>query len=103
MNNRTQKSRHATEERVDFIPATIHGLKTSLTAIIVSSELLADELQVGEGSVPGRLIQSIIRNAHNIDERLSLLSKGARWQAGDFQFQPETVEIGQIIHSKQGA
>ena len=32
------------EEKLDFVDATTHELKTFLTAIIVSAELLADEL-----------------------------------------------------------
>ena len=87
------------EERVDFIDAAIHELKTSLTAIIVSAELLADELRPDEKSVLGRLIQSIIRNAHSIDGRLSLLSETGGLLAEDSRFQPEPVEIGQVIRN----
>jgi len=83
---------------VEFISATTHELKTSLTAIIASADLLADELQLVKDDVPGRLIQSIIRNARCIDERLSHFSEMARLLTGDFQFQPESVEIGQVIH-----
>jgi len=91
--------RGQSKEKVSLIDATIHELKTSLTAIIVSSELLADELQPDKESTTGRLIQSIIRNAHGIDERLSLLSEIARLRDGDFRAQPEPVEIKQVIHS----
>ena len=87
------------EEKLDFVDATIHELKTSLTAIIVSVELLAEELQPDEQSVLGRLIQSIIRNAYSIDERLSLLSETGGLLAGNSQLHPEPVEIGQVIHN----
>ena len=65
------------KEGMEFIAATTHELKTPLTAIIVSAELLSDELQLGKNGVAGRLIQSIIRNAHSIDEKLSQFSKMA--------------------------
>ncbi len=39
---------------VDFITANIHELKTSLTAIIVSAELITDELQPVEDSPTGK-------------------------------------------------
>jgi len=81
------------KERMEFISATTHELKTSLTAIIASAELLADELQLQEKSVPGKLIQSIIRNAHSIDDKLSHFPEMARLVAGDFQLQPEPVKI----------
>ena len=87
------------EEKLDFVAATMHELKTSLTGIIVSAELLADDLQPEGKSVLGRLIQSIIRNAHSIDERLSLLSETGGWLAENSRFQPEPVEIGQAINN----
>ncbi len=87
------------EEKGDFVAAIIHELKTSLTAIIASAELLADELQPDEKSTTGRLIQSIIRNAHSLNEKLSLPSEIAKFRVEDFRFQPELVEIGQVIRN----
>ena len=87
------------KKRMEFISVTIHELKTSLTAIIASAELLSDELQLDKKSVSGRLIQSIIRNAHSIDERLSRFSEMAKLLAGDLRLQLEPVEIGQVIHN----
>ncbi len=86
------------KKRKEFISVTTHELKTSLTAIIASAELLSDELQPDKKSVQGRLIQSIIRNAHSIDERLSHFSEMAQLLAGDLRLQLEPVEIGQVIH-----
>ncbi len=86
-------------EKMEFIATTTHELKTSLTAIIASAELLSDELQMDRKNVSGRLIQSIIRNAHSIDERLSRFAEMAKLLAGDFQLQLEPVEIGQAIHN----
>ncbi len=85
------------EGSLDFLDATVHELKTSLTAIIVSAELLADELNPEEKSVLGRLIQSIIRNAHSIDERLSLFSETGGLVVENSRFHPESVAIGQVI------
>ena len=87
------------EDRIDSIAATKHELKTSLTAIMVSAELLADELQVDEKSAPGRLIQGIIRNAHAMNESLSHFSEMAGLIAGDLQLQLEPIEIKQVIYS----
>ena len=83
--------------RVYFLDAAMHELKTPLTAIIVSAELLAEELKPGEKSVPGRLIQSIIRNAHSIDEKLSLFSKTGGLLPDESRFHPTSVAIGQVI------
>jgi len=84
---------------IEFISATVHELKTPLTAIIASAELLAEELQLEKESTESRLIQSIIRNARNIDERLSHFSEMSRLLVGDLRFQPEPVEVQGIIRS----
>ena len=88
-----------TEKKIDFITATVHELKTALTAIIASAELLADELQVDEKDAQGRLIRSVIRNAHHIDARLSRFSEMAvPLQALALRLQLEPVDIKEIIH-----
>ena len=83
----------------EFISATIHELKTSLTAIIAAAELLADELQQGEKSLIGKLIRSIIRNAHSIDEKLPHALEVQRLLTGNLQLKPEPVAIEQVIHN----
>lgn len=86
-------------EGIEFISATVHELKTPLTAIITSVELLAEELQPEEGSTEGRLIQSIIRNARSIDERLSQFSEMSRLLVGDLRVQPELIKLQDIIRN----
>ena len=102
MQNLKPKTNQVTEQdeqRIGFGDATVHELKTLLTAIIVSAELLADELQMDQQSMPIRLTQNIIRSAHSLDEKLSHFSEMAGLLAGDFSFQPEYLEIGPVIHS----
>ncbi len=77
--------------------AIMHELKTSLTAIIVSAELLADQLKPVEKSVLDRLIQSIIRNAHSIDGRLTILSEAEGLLLDNSKFQPQPVIIPAIV------
>ncbi len=87
------------EEKVDLVSAITHELKTSLTAIIASAELLADELRPSEESAHWKLIQSIIRNAHQLNERVSFFAELPRPPMENFQFQPEHVEIKEIINN----
>jgi len=97
-----QKSKQMTgqeKNRVEFISATVHELKTSLTPIIASAELLADEFKLDDKSVTAKLIQNIIRNAHSLDEKLSNYAEMAGLLTGDFPFQPELLKIGEVIHS----
>jgi signal transduction histidine kinase len=74
-----------------------HELKTSLTAILASAELIADELHPDEGSVQWKLLQAIIRNAHRLDERITAFAEMPRQPMEDFQFRPEALDIGQIV------
>ncbi len=100
MDNRGAKSSQTIgQNEGDFVTAATHELKTSLTAIIASAELLADELQPDEKSTPGRLIQSIIRNAHSLDEGLSRFPEMVTLLRGDRQLQLEPTEIRQVIHN----
>ena len=102
MQNLKQNTNQITEQgekRIGFGDATVHELKTLLTAIIVSAELLADELQMYQKSMSLRLTQNIIRNAHSLDEKLTNFSEMAGLLAGDFSFQPEQIEIEPVIHS----
>jgi len=85
-------------KKFGFGDATVHELKTLLTAIIVSAELLSEELQSEHKSMPLRLIQNIIRNAHSLDEKLTNFSEMTGLLSGEFSFQPELLELGPIIH-----
>ena len=85
-------------KKIGFGDATVHELKTLLTAIIVSAELLVEELQSTHGSMPLRLTQNIIRSAHSLDEKLSHFSEMAGLLSGEFSFQPELLEIEPIVH-----
>ena len=87
------------KNRVEFVSATVHELKTSLTPIIASAELLADELHPDDKSLPAKLIENIIRNAHRLDEKLSNFAKMSGLLTGDFPFQPELIEVEPLIQS----
>ena len=87
------------EERIEFLEAAVHELKTCLTAIIVSTDLLADELQPDENSVLGSLVTSIDRNAHSISEGLSILSEAGRLLSQDSRLHIEAVDMREVIHS----
>ncbi|MFC1903272.1 sensor histidine kinase [Chloroflexota bacterium] len=99
LKQKTSQIKERDEQKINFGDATIHELKTSLTAIIVSAELLAEELQHDAKSMPARLTQNIIRNAHSLDEKLTNFSEMVGLLAGEFPFQPEDVEIKPVIHS----
>jgi len=86
--------------RVDFIDAITHELKTSLTAIIASADLLNEELHLDRDSVLDKLVQSILRNAHTMNDELTRLSQAS---SGDLvaglQLQLEPVGVGEVIRN----
>ena len=82
---------------IGFGDATVHELKTLLTAIIVSAELLAEEIQSDHKELPLRLTQNIVRNAHSLDEKLTNFSEMTGLLSGELSFQPEMLDIGPII------
>jgi signal transduction histidine kinase len=84
--------------RTDYTATIMHELKTPLSAIIVSAELLAEELELDEKSTTGRLVDSIVRNAHRLKERLSDLSKVTQWLVADVDLNPEPLDLGRLIH-----
>ena len=84
--------------RTDYTATIMHELKTPLSAIIVSAELLSEELELDEKSITGRLVDSIVRNSHRLKERLSDLSKVTQWLVADVHLNPEPLDLGQLIH-----
>jgi signal transduction histidine kinase len=85
-------------KKIGFGDATVHELRTLLTAIIVSAELLGEELQTQSTGITQRLTQNIIRNAHSLDEKLTNFSEMTGLLSGEFSFKPELLDIGPIIH-----
>jgi len=84
-------------DRIGLDAATVHELKTYLTAIIASAELLADEMQIDENEMLGRLINGIIRNGHNMNDKLTMLSEINKTQTDDLNSKLEAVEIKSVI------
>jgi PAS domain S-box-containing protein len=67
------------KKRVEFTRALVHELKTPLTSVIASSDLLASELPEG---LPLRLVKNIARGAHDLHKRIDELLDLARGEMG---------------------
>lgn len=99
MDSVTEDATPESRRRIDYTATIMHELKTPLSAIIVSAELLAEELELDEESTTGRLIYSIIRNAHRLKERLSDLAKVTQWLVAEVRLNPETIDLGRLFHA----
>ncbi|MCJ7604671.1 MAG: HAMP domain-containing histidine kinase [Dehalococcoidales bacterium] len=85
------------EEWLRFIDTLAHELKTPLTSIIAGAGLLAEELQDTVDESCSRLIQTIIRNADTLENRLAELLDIVKTGSGTIQLQPEPVDIKSLI------
>ncbi|MBM4462595.1 MAG: PAS domain S-box protein [Chloroflexi bacterium] len=77
------------KKRVDFTRGLVHELKTPLTSVIASSELLASELP--EGPLL-RMARNISRSADNLNKRVDELLDVARGEMGMLQLSLTTVD-----------
>lgn len=83
------------QRRIEFTRALVHELKTPLTPILASSELLATELH-------DEPWLSIARNIHhgasNLNKRIDELLDLARVEIGMLRVNPKPLDAGQLLH-----
>ena len=84
------------ERRVFFARALVHELKTPLTPILASSELLASELKQEPFL---SLAQNIHRGASNLNRRIDELLDLARVEIGMLQINVSTVDASALLRS----
>jgi len=85
------------KQKTEFLHGVAHELKTPLTAIISSSELLRTELSSTTPSQRQKLIRNINRSAWLMDKRVTELLDLAKMQVGSLELKSESLEIGIII------
>jgi K+-sensing histidine kinase KdpD len=83
-------------QKTAFLHTVAHELKTPLTAIISSSELLTDEEPVPD-KIRERLVNNIRQSAESMDKRVSELLDLARTEIGVLHIQPEPMFINDLI------
>jgi signal transduction histidine kinase len=79
-----------------FINVVVHELKTPLTPILASGELLAEELGTSQG-VLLELVTNILAGAQRMDARLSELLSLARIRAGTLEINRAPVDLARLI------
>ena len=84
------------ERRVFFARALVHELKTPLTPILASSELLASELKQEPFL---SLAQNIHRGASNLNRRIDELLDLARVEIGMLQINVSAVDASNLLRS----
>ncbi len=84
-------------KRVEFTRALVHELKTPITPVLASSELLLEEIK--EGGPLWELAQNISQGAYNLNQRIDELLDLARGEVGMLHLNPEPVDSGQLLRN----
>jgi len=94
-----RESQEKAELQADFITALAHELKTPLTPIRASSELLAEELQESVGNSQARLAENIAHSAYSLDRKLSLMLELAKAQSSEYRLELDSLELEPVVRS----
>ncbi|MFC2004263.1 ATP-binding protein [Chloroflexota bacterium] len=94
--NLAERLKKEGDQKTEFLHNVAHELKTPLTAMIASSEIL-DEEQVSSGEYRKRLISNIRNSAKSMDKRVSELLDIARIQTGVIVLRKEPIYINELL------
>jgi signal transduction histidine kinase len=89
------------EERIDFLHQVAHEMKTPLTSLIASSDLLIENLSSGD-DINRRLVVNIQRSADSMDRRVSELLFSAGLDSPEIEIKIDTLELTEVIESVTG-
>lgn len=84
-------------QKTEFLHSIAHELKTPLTAIISSSELMSTDGEAATPSIKERLVANINRSAWLMDRRVGELLDLAKIQIGNLKLQLQPLEISVVI------
>ena len=84
-------------EKLEFISVIGHELKTPLTTLITSANLLSDELAGDKDNPQTMLVTNIENAAHSMDERLNDLLNIAKLRVSELVIQPRAMDIEALI------
>ncbi len=85
------------EEWLRFIDTLSHELKTPLTSIIAAAGLLEEEFATNTDESHRKLIQTILRNANSLENRLAELLEIVKTGTGKLQLNFEPVDMKSLI------
>ena len=86
------------KERTQFIDALVHEVKSPLTAILASSELMAVKLS-GESSPLSEVAQNLDSSAHHLNRRVAELLDFAKMQGTQLVLNLQPVDIREVVKS----
>ncbi|MFC1985831.1 ATP-binding protein [Chloroflexota bacterium] len=84
------------QKRIEFTRALVHELKTPLTPVLFSSELLVSELHEEPWA---SIARNIHRGASNLNNRIEELLDLARVEIGSLQLDPKLVNSQRLLNN----
>jgi PAS domain S-box-containing protein len=81
-------------KRIHFTNALVHELKTPLTPILTSSEILYGKLST---PIPKRLVRNVYDGALELSHRIEELLELARIEVGSLNINPRTTSIPKLV------
>jgi len=82
------------KKRSKYTHAIVHELRSPLTAVKLSGELLADQVK---DHVQISLVKNILRATLNLDQRINELFELARGESGLIKIKPEPLDLAKLI------
>jgi signal transduction histidine kinase len=84
------------EQKTEFLHSVAHELKTPLTAVISSSDILSEDSPTSH-KLRERLISNIRTSAESMDNRVTELLDLAQMQIGELRVEPTPLEMSRTI------
>jgi two-component system, OmpR family, aerobic respiration control sensor histidine kinase ArcB len=91
-----QELEEEVRKRIEFTRALVHELKTPLTPVLFSSELLVSEIKEEPYL---SIARNINRGANNLNRRIDELLDLARVEIGSLQINPKLVDSRQLLNN----
>ena len=85
------------KERLEFLNATIHEVRTPLTSILSSSKLLKEETKSDAEGLQARLVANVVQSAERMGSRVSQFFDLAKIQGPDFKLETEVTDIRPVL------
>ncbi|MEW6142654.1 MAG: ATP-binding protein [Chloroflexota bacterium] len=88
-----------TSSRSQFLMAVAHEMRTPLTSIIASSELLAEEIPFDPSNPRSNLVDSVRVSALILNRRVAELLDFARLKSANLELQMGNVDLSKIVET----
>jgi len=88
--------------RANFIDVLTHELKTPLTPLLASMEMLQEKLRDDQESIEARLVRNAMIGSTTLNKRLNELLDLAKLNNGTFPFDYRPVAVGDFIQKVSG-